>query len=78
MDTNTSKEARKRIHIANKTYDGLLQHLRSDNITRKTKYIYMLIYKTFKRPIRTYGLEKKERETISYFPILRDIYRGVK
>jgi len=41
------------MYIANKTYHGLLRHLKSD-ITRKTK---SQIYKTLIKPVLTYESE---------------------
>lgn len=35
---NISEEVEKRIDIANRKYNGLIEDIRSDNITRKTKF----------------------------------------
>ncbi|CAG9839268.1 unnamed protein product [Diabrotica balteata] len=53
-DNNISKEIKRTTHIANKTYNGLIKHLRFNNITRKTK---CKIYKSLKKPVLVYGSE---------------------
>jgi hypothetical protein len=77
-DNNTSAEIKARLAAGNRCYYGLLRHLRSRLISRKTK---VLIYKTLIRPVLTYASEswtltKKDENTLLVFErkILRKIF----
>ncbi|CAG9838923.1 unnamed protein product, partial [Diabrotica balteata] len=76
-DNNVSEEVKRRIHIANKTYNGLIKHLRSNNITRKTK---CKIYKILIKPVLVYGsetwtLSKSDENLLGTFQ--RKIFRHI-
>ena len=80
-DNDVSEEIRKRIIAANKCFYGLLRHLKSRLLTRKTK---LSIYKTLIRPVLTYGSEcwvisKKDEDILLRFErkILRRILGAV-
>jgi len=53
-DNNTSAEINNRITLANRSYFGLVNILKTKNINRKYKVI---IYKTVIKPVLMYGAE---------------------
>ena len=53
-DNNTSGEINNRITLANRSYFGLVNILKTKNINRKYKVI---IYKTVIKPVLMYGAE---------------------
>jgi len=53
-DNNTSTEINNRITLANRSYFGLVNILKAQNINRKYKVI---IYKTLIKPVLMYGAE---------------------
>ena len=71
------REIQKRIQLANRCFYGLRKQLRSNQLTKKTKFA---IYKTLIRPVLVYGSEtwvttKKEENSLMVFErkILRTI-----
>ena len=53
-DADNSMEIKRRILMANRCFYGLKKHLRSKQLTKKTKCAF---YKTIIRPVLTYGSE---------------------
>ncbi|CAG9830575.1 unnamed protein product [Diabrotica balteata] len=67
-DNNVIEEIKRRIYIANKTYIGLIRHLRSNNITRKTKCkIKTLIKPVLIYESGTWTLSKSDENLLGTF-----------
>jgi sorting nexin-29 len=81
-DGDTTPEIQRRIMAASRCYFGLLRHLRSKLLTKKTK---CQVYKTLIRPVLMYGCEswilrKSDEEHLRVFErkVLRTIFGGLR
>ena len=81
-DGDSTPEIKRRIMAASRSYYGLLKHLRSKLLSKKTK---CQVYKTLIRPVLTYGceswaLKKSDEQMLLTFErkVLRTIYGAVR